>query len=308
MSIRSDLEKRAQEAILKNLVENYKQQHIDLLKNPTIRKSVFDQSFYKLFNAFLIAFFIILFGLLGAFILPLVFGWSLWLSVIVALAAVGLGGGVIESAFLYKSLKDERAHASAVSELLKPQVNFNPDIINNKSVRAKVDKALEYWSLIDETINQVPQGVLRDRLDKTAQEVTHWLQAVYNLADRVDKFRLNQVIAQDLNNVPKAIKDYEKRLQFEDSPEVRRQLEKTIADKKRQLQTLQHLQDNMDKAAYQLESTISSLGTIYSQLLLVGSRDEEGSRINRLQEEISEQVHQLEDLTEAMDEVYRSSV
>jgi hypothetical protein len=49
------------------------------------------------------------------------------------------------------------------------------------------------------------------------------------------------------------------------------------------------------------------LGTIYSQLLLVGSKDEAGSRVNRLQDEISEQVQRLEDLSEVMDEVYQSS-
>jgi hypothetical protein len=49
------------------------------------------------------------------------------------------------------------------------------------------------------------------------------------------------------------------------------------------------------------------LGTIYSQLLLVGTKDESGPRVARLQAEISEQVHQLEDITEAMDEVYQQS-
>ena len=84
-------------------------------------------------------------------------------------------------------------------------------------------------------------------------------------------------------------------------------LERTIADKERQLRTLENLQNSMEKADYQLDSTISSLGTIYSQLLLVGNKDEEGGRISRLQEEISEQVYRLEDLTEAMDEVYQDS-
>ena len=93
----------------------------------------------------------------------------------------------------------------------------------------------------------------------------------------------------------------------EDNPEIRRQLEKTIADKERQLKTLESLEDNMQAADYQLESTISSLGTIYSQLLLVGSKDESGSKIARLQEEVSDQVHRLEDIAQAMDDVYQRS-
>jgi uncharacterized protein YoxC len=118
---------------------------------------------------------------------------------------------------------------------------------------------------------------------------------------------LNKVIERDLKNVPAAIESYQQKLEEETDPDVRRQLEKTIADNERQLQTLQNLENNIEKASYQLDSTISALGTIYSQLLLVGSKDESGTKINRLQDEISEQVYRLEDLTEAMDEVYQSS-
>jgi hypothetical protein len=191
--------------------------------------------------------------------------------------------------------------------LLKPQVDFEPAKITDKELAAKVDKALEYWALIDDTVDKAPRGVLRDRLAQTTQEATHWLQAVYKLAGQVDKFRENTVIEQDLRSVPRAIDNYKAKLALEDSPEVRQQLERTIADKERQLRTLENLQNSMEKADYQLDSTISALGTIYSQLLLVGNKDEEGSRISRLQEEISEQVYRLEDLTEAMDEVYRNS-
>lgn len=305
--LRRNLEKRAQEAILKNIIESYKQRRKDWLNEPAIKKAVWTHSFFRSSNAALIATIIVTFGCLTVFIFPVLglvgLGW---------LAIGGLAGLVFlviaEILFLYASIKDEKAHAKAVAEIFESQVNFEPTVIRDRYLRAKVDKALEYWSLIDDTIDKVPKGVLRDRLLKTTREVTHWLQAVYNLAERVDKFRLNKVIEQDLQNVPKAIQSYEQKLATEDNPDVRQQLEKTIADRKRQLRTLQNLQDNMEKAVYQLDSTISSLGTIYSQLLLVDTKDEQAGRISRLQEEISEQVYQLEDLTEAMDEVYQSSV
>jgi rubrerythrin len=305
--LRRDLEKRARAAILKNIIESYKQRRKDWLNEPAIKKAVWTYAFFRPSNAVLIAAIIVLFGCLTVFLFPLLglggLGW---------LAIGGLGGllflVIAEILFLYASIRDEKAHATAVAEIFESQVKFEPTVISDRVLRAKVDKALEYWSLIDDAIDKVPPGVLRDRLLKTTREVTHWLQAVYNLAERVDKFRLNKVIEQDLENVPKTIKSYEQKLATEDNPDVRQQLEKTIADRKRQLRTLQNLQDNMEKAVYQLDGTISSLGTIYSQLLLVGTKDEGGGRISRLQEEISEQVYQLEDLTEAMNEVYQSSV
>lgn len=310
-SIRRDLENRAQEAILKSIVENYKKKHINLLKDPAIRKTVFNYAFYKPANAILIAFTIMAAGCLPLLVFPLLALTSpLWLLLGAAVPVVL--GIIAEIFFLTLSIKDEEAHAQAVANMLRPTVEFNPKIINDKELRAKVDKALEYWGLIDEAIASAPKGVVRDPVLNTSHEVTHqemtrWLQAVYNLAEHVDKFKLNKVIERDIQEMPAVIRQYRARLQKETNPEVQEQLEKTIADKERQLTTLQKLKDNMAKADYQLESTISALGTIYSQLLLMGSKDEFGSKVGRLQEEISEQVNQLEDLTEAMDEVYQSS-
>jgi rubrerythrin len=312
MSIRRELEKRAQEAILKNIVENYKKKHADLLKDPAVRKAVLSYAFYKPANAILIATTIITAACLPLWALPLassvlspflVSSASLLLAAFIPI----LIGVVVEGFFLTLSVKDEKAHAQAVSEMLRPQVQFDPSTIKDKDLNTKVDKSLEYWALIDDAVETVPEGPLHDRLENTTEEVTHWLQAVFNLAERVDQFRLNDVIKRDLDNVPQAIKTYKQKLDHESDPDVRRQLEKTIADNERQLQTLQDLENNMEKATYQLDSTISALGTIYSQLLLVGTKDESGGKVSRLQEEISEQVHQLEDLTEAMDEVYQDS-
>ena len=305
-SIRRDLEQRAQRAILKRIIENYKQERDNWLKEPAIRRAILTFSLFRTQNALLIAAVILLTGCL-TLSLPALLG----LSLIPGLAIGGVVGllllGLVEAMFLYLSFNDEKLHAQAVAELLKPQVDFEPARISDKELAGKVDKALEYWSLIDDTVAKAPRGVLRDRLAQTTQEATHWLQAVYNLAGQVDKFRENKVIEQDLRSVPRAIENYKAKLALEDSPEVKQQLERTIGDKERQLRILENLQNSMEKADYQLDSTISALGTIYSQLLLVGNKDEEGSHISRLQDEISEQVNRLEDLTEAMDEVYRNS-
>lgn len=311
MSLRRDLEKRAQEAILKSIIENYRQKHTNWFRDPALRKAILNKTFFKPANALLIAGTILAAGCLPLLVLPLLFP-AAPLSVLAlgALAPIILGL-IVEAIFLTLSFRDEEAHAQAVAELFEHEVEFKPATIQEKNLRAKVDKALEYWTLINETIENIPRGIVRENspYDVTQQEMTEWLQAVYNLAERIDKFRLNKIIKQDLETMPATIKTYEERLaKGSQKPEVERQLQKTIADKKRQLQTLQNLQNNMEKAAYQLDSTISALGTIYSQLLLVGSKGEEGGRVNRLQAEITEQVNQLEDLTEAMDEVYQQAV
>jgi hypothetical protein len=303
-SIRRDLEQRAQQAVLKAIIENYKKDRDNWLREPPIRRAILTYSLFRTQNALIIAAIILLTGCISlALLSPLGVLAGLVVGSLTGLAMLVLA----EILFLYLSFKDEKLHAQAVAEFLEAEVDFEPAKISDKELASKVDKALEYWALIDDTVEKAPEGVLRDRLEETTKEATHWLQAVYNLAERVDKFRKNEVIERDLKSVPRAIDDYQAKLALEDNPEVRQQLERTIADKERQLRTLENLQNSMEKADYQLDSTISSLGTIYSQLLLVGNKDEEGGRISRLQEEISEQVYRLEDLTEAMDEVYQDS-
>ena len=303
-TIRRELEQRAQRAILNSIIENYKRERDNWLREPPVRKAILAYSLFRTQNALIIAAMIMLTGCLSLGLFSLIGGLAgLVMGSVVGLLLLVL----VEVLFLYLSFKDEKLHTQAVAELLEPQVDFEPAKLNDKELAARVDKALEYWALIDDTVDKAPRGVLRDRLVQTTREATHWLQAVYKLAGQVDKFRQNTVIDRDLRSVPKAIENYKAKLALEDNPEVRQQLERTIGDKERQLRTLENLQNSMEKADYQLDSTISALGTIYSQLLLVGNKDEEGSRINRLQEEISEQVYRLEDLAAAMDEVYQDS-
>ena len=309
MSIRKDLERRARDAILQRVMQTYLERGGEPGAEQGLRNQIFSSAIFSISNAIIIAAIILATGF-AAILLPLF---------VPALAGMGflwpvtaaLGGlvafAVAEGAFFYRALTNEQNHSSAVAEMLAPQVDFEPSRIRDKELTSKLEQALEYWALIDDSIKKTPKGVLRDRLERTEEEVTHWLEAIYNLAKRVDQFRQNTIVERDLKAVPAAIRDNERKLKLETNPQVVAQLEKTIADQERQLQTLENLDSNMSRATYQLDSTVSSLGTIYSQLLLVGSKGDEGSELNRLQKEISEQVYQLEDLTEAMDEVYSSS-
>lgn len=293
--IRKDLEKRAQDAILKSIVENYRQQSKEWLKDPAVRKTMWERVIFSLGSAVSMGGNIVVSGLIGIFIS--------WLVAI----PVFLVWFIAQAFMLYFAATNEKSHAKVVEEMLRPKIDFNPATIQNGVLRAKVNEALRYWELIDNIVNESPEASMRLRFERTTQEVTHWLQAVYDLARRIDRFELNQVVKQDLLRLQQEIPAFEKKMAREDSPPVRQQLERTIADKRRQLQTLQNLEDSMEKAQYQLDGTISSLGTIYSQLLLVSNKDEEGSRVNRLESEISEQVQRLEDLSQVMDEVYQKA-
>jgi hypothetical protein len=180
------------------------------------------------------------------------------------------------------------------------------ETIYSKTLRAKLYKAVQYCSLIDNTRRNQPEGVPRDCLTRATEETTCWLQVVYHLAKWIDNYRCSWVIQRDWQILPKVIQSYEQKLSQENNPALRDQLQQTLAYKRQQLQTLSELQSRTERVMYHLDNTIASMGVVYSQLLfLVSSRDATRGRISRLQAEISEEVHRLEDLITAMEELHQ---
>ncbi|UCC85731.1 MAG: hypothetical protein JSV81_12800 [Anaerolineales bacterium] len=232
-----------------------------------------------------------LLGLVGLF--PM--GWTF--------AALGIGF-LIEAVIFVSSITDEEENARVVAALLRDQ--YKPRQLQSLKLRGQLDKALEYQGLIARTVRLTRKGVLQDRLARATMSVGDWIEAIYRLASRLDAYERNQVIKQDLRSVPMAIENFKKRLSDEDDLTVQATLRNTIADKQRQWEHLSHLQNTMEKAEYQLESTLAALGTVYAQLQTIDLRGAEKGHADRLREEIDEQVSQLQDLSQAMDEVYQA--
>ena len=221
-------------------------------------------------------------------------------------AFLALAIGLLTEAIVFaSSVTDEEENARVVAALLRDQ--YKPKNLRSRKLKVQLNKALEYEGLIVSTIQRTRAGVLHDRLARAIEPVDNWIQAIYRLATRLDVYEQNRVIKRDLRSVPLAIENFRQRLAAENDPAVQETLRKTISDKERQWEHLKSLQNTMEKAEYQMESTLASLGTVYAQVQAIDLRGAEKGRAERLREEIDEQVAQLEDLSEAMDEVYHSS-
>ena len=215
-----------------------------------------------------------------------------------------IGGAVAWLSLIVSIMTDPAANAKAVADLL--QHDFNPATLRNEQARTWVEKALEYRRRIAETIARTREGVLRDHLGDTAGQIDEWITNLYHLAQRLDAFENDEVIHQDMRSVPLAIQNLQAKLRVEDDASVREQMQQTIESKRAQLANLQQLENMMQKAELHMDTTLTAMGTIYSQLLLVGVKDVDSGRAQRLRQDISEQVKQLEDVASSMDEVYRT--
>jgi len=144
-------------------------------------------------------------------------------------------------------------------------------------------------------------------MQSNVNDLSNWISSMFNLARRLDHYRNSSMLQQDLQSVPKSIEQLEQRLAHETDSQVRNQIKKTIANKRAQLQHLDRLDNTMDRAELQLDDALSAMGTIYAQMQLIGAKDIDSSRAQRLRENIAEEVNSLADILQTMDEVYQSS-
>ncbi|MCB0037120.1 MAG: hypothetical protein KDE51_23980, partial [Anaerolineales bacterium] len=56
-----------------------------------------------------------------------------------------------------------------------------------------------------------------------------------------------------------------------------------------------------------LDNKLTAMGTIYLQSTLAGAKEIDSSRAKRLQQEISDEVLEMDDILVTMDEIYTSS-
>lgn len=211
-------------------------------------------------------------------------------------------GILIEGFIAFRTLRNPKINAKAVAHIFDQE--FQPKTIKSRGLRDRLNKAMEYLQQVETAVLQTKEGPMRDRLKRTTDEMIDWVGGVYQLATRLDAYHHDSLIEQDLKSVPQAIKDLRRRLAEADDPRVKRQIEETIRDREEQYTTLQRLDGTMQNAELLIERNLSDMGRVYSQVLLMSSLKETSGQGEDLQGEISERVHELDDLLAAMDEFH----
>lgn len=255
------------------------------------RRAIMQYAFFRPESAFLLAITILL-----SFFAPQYVGaipWWGWL-------AGGLAG---EAALVYSSLTDAEAHRRIVANMLHDE--FHPERLRDPWLQQQVRDAFDYRSRIAAAIRERRDTVLKDHLADTASQLDEWLEEVYSLAQRLDRYQSERNL--HLGNRDQAqdrLRELQQQLERELAPAVRQDIEHNIESLNRQLNAIEQLENAMHRARLRLENTLTAMGTIYTQTMLVGARDIDSGRARRLRQEITEEVSELSDVLSAMDEVY----
>lgn len=219
--------------------------------------------------------------------------WVIW-------PALGWGVGIAFH-ILAMLLGEDQAEAEESQQQPVAVERSRPDLAD-RTIQTHLNKALAYQEQIHRLVALTEDERSKARLQELADQVDGWVQAIEALARRVDGFHRNRLIREDLESVPQAIDRLESRLAEETDPTIQADLEHTLATHKNQLASLERLQTIIKRAEMRIESTLSALGTIYSQVLTTQSTDHVAD-YSHLSEEVDEEMHLLRDHLDALEEV-----
>jgi hypothetical protein len=258
-----------------------------------VQKAIFQEAFFRWESAAVISMSLLM-AVFAPRLIEFIPSW-VWM----------VGGLGAELALVYSSLTDPEFGRKVVADLLRHE--FQPERLTDPELREKVNQALDYRSRIEKGIRERDDSVLKDELSQTAGQIDEWLESIYDLARRIDRYQQEQkILSRDQKQAEARIQELEKTLRLEDNVAVQEQIRVTLDGLRRQLATIDTLSDTIQRAELQLENTLTNLGTIYSQTMLVDAKDIDSGRAKRLRQEITDEVTELHDVLVAMDDVYSS--
>ncbi|MCY4145256.1 MAG: hypothetical protein OXE95_08800 [Chloroflexi bacterium] len=210
-------------------------------------------------------------------------------------------GGVAQAVLVAATLNDPEATEQALAEDFEREYDLRN--IHNRISRERLRDAFEYRRNMLK-LADVARGAMRTRQRTLIAGINDWIVHMYNLASRIDHFENNDLAARDLQRVPRKIANVRRRIGSESDAHTRRDLEQQLKLLQRQLVSLEASASIIKRAEIQLESTLSALGTVYAQMSLLGAKDSDGARGQRLSIEIKDEIDKLQDTIDAMDEVH----
>ena len=207
-----------------------------------------------------------------------------------------------------RASREAKADDTPQADRNVPQHSHTPQAAppaTNSRLQQHLAKAQAYQQQIAQIAEKVGTPTSQRRLAELAEQVDSWVEAITALSSSVDLYQQNELIHSDLSTVPSAIKELEARVEQEQNPSLKAELQRTLDNRRNQLSSLEQLNDSMTRAEIKIESTLSALGTIYSQLLTSQSTDHVAD-YSRLSADVDEEVKVLQDQLEALEEIKMS--
>jgi hypothetical protein len=182
-----------------------------------------------------------------------------------------------------------------------------PAYVPEKGLRSPAEyrkRAASYRKNIQSLINKRRKGPMQERLTVVLTKLTSWETRVIELTDRIVLFETDPLIQRDFREVPNHIARLRRQCELEADPEMCVQVKRVLTAYEEQQRQLELLAKAMKRTRLSLDDTLAAMGTVYSQVQAVNVMDLEGNGAAEIAAEIEREIDRLNDLLQAMDDVY----
>lgn len=146
----------------------------------------------------------------------------------------------------------------------------------------------------------------RLRLVQLSDRVTEWVEKLEVIVMRVAAQGDDSLLATERKLVPKAIKRLDQQLAETTDAELRRKLEKTLENRRKQLAQLEQTTNQRKYVELKVENTLAQLGIIYAQLHS-GEYLRKRSLYERMAADVTEEVEGLNNYLTTLTELQGKS-
>ena len=210
-------------------------------------------------------------------------------------------GGMAEGALVLSALTDPEEAQQAMAKEFESKYDLAH--IRNANSRDRLRTAMDYRRNMLKLLKG-HSGGMRQELTHTVGQVNDWIARMYDIAQHIDSFETNELVERDIRMVPQQIEKVRTRIERESDERVKQDLERQLKQLELQKLNLEQTKNPVKRAESQLESTLASLGTVYAQMSLLGTKGSvDSSRGARIGLEIQDEVNSLQDTIDAMDEI-----
>jgi predicted Ser/Thr protein kinase len=222
-----------------------------------------------------------------------------------ALAGLGLGAYFVDwrgGRKQYASRKQYAPRKQAGSRAAGAGQAVKSDPLDEKLRRAE-----EYRKEISRQIRQKEATPFADQLAPIGDNLVRWEKHLQQLVTRLRNYQKNQLLQRELAETPQTIHRLELELKSEKDPAVRQDISQALERYRAHQTQLDSLAQLIRRTELDIDETLATIATIYSQLQLLDARRMDRQRAGRISTDVKTQSDRLGDLLEAMDEVYNTT-
>lgn len=171
------------------------------------------------------------------------------------------------------------------------------------TVKRSLREARHYAQLIRKTAQQHPAGPMQDRLALIIKPVDEWLANLDRLETALKKLYGQRNLTREIRQFSFEIEKLHRQLLSADEENLA-SLRSLLESKRKHQKALQQLQSFQNQAELRIQKIASDSGATHAEMLLVTAKgDFKDNRLQRLDENLQDQVTSLRDMISAMDEM-----